>query len=263
MTPIRVLDACLPPIDSRSIGQIEQEIVDELDFHLAMRAEENTRHGMSPDAARDAALMQFGDVAKIQQRCRRALLGERIMWQRVQTALSILLLVAVALLAAQLYSGQRANQAALADITNSLKQLKQPLGTEPLANPSSVTRPTPNHWSADRPVVVETIPKSGDTAVDPAIGEIRATFNKPMADGSWSWVQMSKDTFPEEAGEVHYLEDARTCVMPVKLTPGKKYIIWFNSANYHNFKDSEGRSAEPYLLTFSTRTEQKPKGTEK
>jgi Bacterial Ig-like domain len=254
MTLIRTLSVRLPAIDPRSIGDIEQEIVDELDFHVAMRTQENTRRGMPLDAARDAALSQFGDFATIHQKCRRTLLGARIMWQRIQMVISIVLLAAVALLAAQLYSGQRANQAALADITSTLKQLTQPPANSesPSARLSS-SRSVPNNWSADRPTVVETIPKNGDTSVDPAIGEIRATFSKPMADGSWSWVQTSKDSFPESTGDVHYLDDGKTCVMPCKLERGKQYIIWFNSANYHNFKDSEGRPAEPYLLRFTTK----------
>src|SRR5207248_10233394 len=125
MTLIRAVSIRLPVIDSRSVGDIEQEIVDELNFHVAMRTLDNTRRGFSPEVARDAALTQFGDFATIHQKCRRTLLGERIMWQRVQMAFSIVLLAAVALLAAQLYSGQRANQAALADFTSSLKQLAQ------------------------------------------------------------------------------------------------------------------------------------------
>ena len=80
------------------------------------------------------------------------------------------------------------------------------------------------------------------------MSEIRVTFSKPMADRSWSWVRISKDSFPESAGEVHYLDDGKTCVMPVKLVPGKKYIVWFNSANYHNFKDREGRPARAILV---------------
>ena len=102
-------------------------------------------------------------------------------------------------------------------------------------------------------MVVATFPESGATAVDPALADVRVTFSKAMADQSWSWVQLSKEAFPESAGDVHYVDDGTTCVMPVKLQPGKKYIIWFNSANYQNFKDTEGRPAEPYLLTFTTR----------
>ena len=64
------------------------------------------------------------------------------MWQRIQMALSIVLLAAVALLAAQLYSGQRANEVALADITSTLKQLTQSpaTGDAPAAGQSSSQR---------------------------------------------------------------------------------------------------------------------------
>src|SRR3989337_1921818 len=113
----------LPAVDSRSVGEIEGEIFAELEFHIEMRTLENARSGMSREAAREAALIQFGDFAKIQRECRRALLGGRIMWQRLQTVVSLVLLVAVGLLAIQVYSAQRANQAALAEITSALKQL--------------------------------------------------------------------------------------------------------------------------------------------
>lgn len=129
------LSAALPVIDSRSISQVEQEIVDELDFHIAMRMEENMSQGMSPDVARSAALTQFGDLAVVQQQCRRALLGARIMWQRIQLALLFVLMAAVVVLALQMYAGQQANQAAIADITTALKQIGQPpAGAELLAN---------------------------------------------------------------------------------------------------------------------------------
>lgn len=126
MAFINTLSQHLPAIDSRPIGQIEQEIFDELDFHIAMRTEENMSQGMSAEAARSAALARFGDFAAVRQRCRRALMGERIMWQRIQLGLSVVLLGAVVLLAVQLYSGQRANRAAIDDITSALKQLTPP-----------------------------------------------------------------------------------------------------------------------------------------
>lgn len=126
MSFIETLSACLPAIDARPIGQIEQEIVDELEFHIAMRTEENMTQGMSPEAARAAALDQFGNFAAVQRKCRLALLGARIMWQRIQLGLSFVLVAAVAVLALQLYSGQRANRAAIDDITSALKQLAPP-----------------------------------------------------------------------------------------------------------------------------------------
>src|SRR5436190_56257 len=123
MAILESLAARLPAIDSRPISQVDQEIFDELEFHIAMRTEENMNLGMTADVARSAALKQFGDFAAVKQRCRRALLGERIMWQRIQMGLSVVLLGAVAVLAVQLYNGQRANRESIDDIASALKRL--------------------------------------------------------------------------------------------------------------------------------------------
>ena len=103
------------------------------------------------------------------------------------------------------------------------------------------------------PVVVKTVPQSGDTRVDPSLSEIRVTFSKDMQDGSWSWTQISDETFPEITGKLRYLADKRTCVAPVKLEPGKTYVTWLNSAKFGNFKDADRRPAVPYLLVFETK----------
>jgi RNA polymerase sigma-70 factor (ECF subfamily) len=103
------------------------------------------------------------------------------------------------------------------------------------------------------PVVINTIPESGTANVDPAIAELRVTFSKPMRDGSWSWTIWGEENFPETTGAARYLADGRTCVLPVKLKPGKLYAIWLNSEHHHDFKDREGKSAVPYLLIFETR----------
>ncbi len=106
------------------------------------------------------------------------------------------------------------------------------------------------------PVVVRTVPQAGDTEVDAAkVKEIRVTFSKKMMDKSWSWSQISKESFPPTDGEVHYDKDRRTCIMPVKLEAGKTYVIWLNSQRFGNFKDAGGRSAVPYLLVFQTKAE--------
>ncbi len=103
------------------------------------------------------------------------------------------------------------------------------------------------------PVVVKTFPQAGDTAVDPSIKEIRVTFSKDMmTQQMWSWVMISKDSFPPIAGQVRYLNDKRTCVAPVKLKAGKTYAIWFNSKNYNAFRDRDNNPAIPYLLVFKT-----------
>jgi RNA polymerase sigma-70 factor (ECF subfamily) len=104
------------------------------------------------------------------------------------------------------------------------------------------------------PVVVKTVPQSGDTKVDAdKIKEIRVTFSKDMMDKSWSWSQLSNDTTPKATGKVHYDKDQRTCVLPVKLEAGKTYAFWLNSEKFTNFKDADGNSAVPYLLVFQTK----------
>jgi hypothetical protein len=72
------------------------------------------------------------------------------------------------------------------------------------------------------PVVVKTVPEAGTAAVDPKLTEIKVTFSKDMQ-------------------------------LPVKLEPGKTYAIWVNSDKFTNFKDTDGRSAVPYLLVFKTK----------
>jgi hypothetical protein len=103
------------------------------------------------------------------------------------------------------------------------------------------------------PSVVKTIPQAGETAVDPALKEIRVTFSKDMlTERSWSVCQISDETFPK-MGEIHWdPKDKRTIVVPVELQPGKTYVLWFNSPKFHGFVDADRNSAVPYLLVFQT-----------
>jgi RNA polymerase sigma-70 factor (ECF subfamily) len=103
------------------------------------------------------------------------------------------------------------------------------------------------------PVVVKTVPEAGAAEVDPKLTEIKVTFSKDMRDGAWSWATLSKESFPTMDGKPKYLKDKRTCVLPVKLEPGKTYAIWVNNEKFNNFKDTGGRSAVPYLLVFRTK----------
>jgi Bacterial Ig-like domain len=249
MSGIDSISAGSNSFDGKSLGEIDREIRDELRFHLEMRTEDNLRLGMTPADARISAEERFGNFRHIHQSCRKALLGERIMLQRLQTGLIVILLLAVVALGFQMYSAQRASQAALADVAASLARLN----SAPVRETMSIPAGSPPEWAADRPRVVETFPANDATDVDPETSEIRVTFNKPMANGSWSWVRSSPESFPEATGDVHYLDDMKTCVMPVQLEPSTKYVAWFNSANYQNFKDQEGRPAVPHLLTFTTR----------
>jgi RNA polymerase sigma-70 factor (ECF subfamily) len=103
------------------------------------------------------------------------------------------------------------------------------------------------------PVVVKTVPEAGTADVDPKTKEVRVTFSKEMTDKNWSWVTDGRYGLElPGAGEVAYDKDKKTCVLPVKLEPGKTYAVWLNSEKFTNFQDAGGRPAVPYLLVFTT-----------
>jgi len=103
------------------------------------------------------------------------------------------------------------------------------------------------------PSVVKTVPHAGDTKVDPALKEISVTFSKDMmTKNMWSWCSQSPESFPKAGKNIRYLNDKRTCVLPVKLEPGKTYVIWINSGKFNSFRDTENNPAIPYLLVFHT-----------
>jgi murein DD-endopeptidase MepM/ murein hydrolase activator NlpD len=106
------------------------------------------------------------------------------------------------------------------------------------------------------PVVVETIPASGAQNVPAGEIEIRVRFSKAMSDGSWSWCSTWEDSMPQALGRPRFLDDGRTCVLKIRLEPGRTYGFWLNSDSDKNFKDREGRPAVPYLLTFQTQTKE-------
>jgi RNA polymerase sigma-70 factor (ECF subfamily) len=83
--------------------------------------------------------------------------------------------------------------------------------------------------------------------------ELRVTFSKSMRAGFWAWVQLNDETYPETRGQPHFSDDARTCILPVRLQPGTVYAIWINHEKFSTFQDPEGQPAVPYLLVFKTK----------
>jgi RNA polymerase sigma-70 factor (ECF subfamily) len=64
---------------------------------------------------------------------------------------------------------------------------------------------------------------------------------------------MNKESYPGTSESPRYMDDKRTCVLPVKLQPAKTYAVWINTEKLQNFKDTKGLVAVPYLLVFKTR----------
>jgi predicted Ser/Thr protein kinase len=155
--------------------------------------------------------------------------------------------VATGMIVAGLNSKERAHAGA------SHAEIDSPAGVASAVVPPESANAHDNAIPQAPPVVIRTIPESGVANVDPALSEIRVTFSSPMEDGSWSWSAWGEENFPETTGQPSYSPDGRTCVLPVKLEPGKVYALWLNSEHFHNFTDREGQSAVPYLLIFETR----------
>lgn len=105
------------------------------------------------------------------------------------------------------------------------------------------------------PVVVKTVPEAGTKDVPPGEFEIKVTFSKEMSDGSWSWSSAWENSTPDGIDKPHYDADHKTCILKVKLDPDKTYGYWINSQNFHNFRDTQGHPAVPYLLVFHTKSQ--------
>ena len=55
----------------------DQEVDEELQFHLEQRSRDYIAAGMTPDAAREAAAQRFGDTTRVRAVCTSALAAER------------------------------------------------------------------------------------------------------------------------------------------------------------------------------------------
>ncbi len=170
--------AILPsPPDPRPVHVVEEEILDELEFHLAMRTEENISAGMSAGQARQDAIARFGDFERVHKACRQTLLGERIMLQRVQAVLTVVLLGAVVFMGVTFYRGQQANEAALIRMTESLDQL---------AKRSVTTAPTSPQFTALEPAALDKMFPN-----DAKLTDVQRTFRNwsestfPALDSVW------------------------------------------------------------------------------
>jgi len=114
---------------------------------------------------------------------------------------------------------------------------------------ASVTErpPTP-----DAPRIVGLDPPDGAADVDPALERLTVTFDREMGEG-WSWVIETRERFPQTAGRASMSSDRRNAYLPVRLEPGRSYVVWLNSADYQDFRDTAGRPLPPRRWTFTTR----------
>ena len=100
------------------------------------------------------------------------------------------------------------------------------------------------------PKVVETHPVEGST-IAPGPYLLSVTFDQPMMEGNYSFVQISPQTATDCAPRATQSADRRTFMVRCMAAPGKHYEVWFNRPPYMNFQGLSGMAAEPKQLLFS------------
>ena len=103
---------------------------------------------------------------------------------------------------------------------------------------------------ADQPTIVKTTPALG-AKINPGPFLLSATFDRPMMDGSFSLVQVSKSTYPDCKGRPERSSDGRTFTLRCTASAGRRYEVWFNRPPFTNFKSIRGAPAKPIRLTFA------------
>jgi len=110
---------------------------------------------------------------------------------------------------------------------------------------------TQRELDSKAPKVVSVNPADGAADVDPALGEIRVVFDRPMVDHSWSMVGGGPH-FPETTGKPYYDERLTTWTIPVKLKPDWDYQFMLNSGRFDSFRSKDNVPLKPVSVKFRT-----------
>ena len=110
----------------------------------------------------------------------------------------------------------------------------------------------PSEAAMTAPNVVSTIPADGSTILSGAF-DLTVLFDRPMLEGSYSFVQVSSETFPDCRPGARMSADRRSYTMRCTATSGRNYEVWFNRPPYLNFKSTNGVSAQPHRIRFNAR----------
>jgi hypothetical protein len=119
----------------RSEAEIEAEIADELEFHLEQRTRELVEAGLGVAEARSEAERRFGSVERVRKDCRWVQLGERIMLQRIQVGLNVVLVVAVGALGMSYWQSNRVMRDQLQKLSALLEPRAAELAHQPIQEP--------------------------------------------------------------------------------------------------------------------------------
>jgi hypothetical protein len=105
---------------------------------------------------------------------------------------------------------------------------------------------------AASPRIVGMVPANAAQDVDPELGAIIITFDRPMKDKQWAVMRLS-DKFPETAGDVSYDKDRKVFTIPVKLKADTEYELGLNAEGHFAFRSEAGDALYPVVIRFKTR----------
>lgn len=170
------------PGDDRPTAEIDDEIEEELRLHLDLLALERVSDGLSEREAQQQAAERFGELGSIKRRCRVEKQGDVPMLKRVQTVLTLLLLVAVGWLGVRDYVSANATTQYMNQTTNFLRSIQGDLADlrEDMASvamaPLPEPQPSPAYYAP--PVTSSTSP-AGPRVIPGPNGE-RIVLGKPI-----------------------------------------------------------------------------------
>ncbi|MBX9738402.1 MAG: permease prefix domain 1-containing protein [Phycisphaerales bacterium] len=139
---MRLVRLILGDHDPRSRQEIEHDIDDELEFHLEQLVAEERAAGKPPDAARQEAGRRFGSIDHYRKLCLNVNLKERIMLQRINLGLLVLVALGLGFTAWQSWAAQSRTATAVEGLTKQLAEMRATPATPnaaPAANPATVT----------------------------------------------------------------------------------------------------------------------------
>lgn len=112
------------PPDPRSEHEIDDDLDAEFAFHIEQLEAELIEQGVPPEHSSELARARFGNQEKLKRRCKAIAMKERIMLQRINTVLMVIVMLAVVGVSIQVYVTQRHNTLALLDITSQIATMR-------------------------------------------------------------------------------------------------------------------------------------------
>lgn len=74
-----------------------------------------------------------------------------------------------------------------------------------------------------------------------------------MHDQSYSFVQISAESYPHCESRPQFSADRRTYSLRCTAEAGRRYEVWFNREPYMAFRGEDGTPSRPYRLLFGVR----------